>query len=321
MKKKVLLIILGALAITGCNSNKIREKDLENGLNNFINSKYNEANYEANIEDDKIIVNYSDNKYEIDYTLKNNPTFTYEFVAKKGISYEEYSNKIDGMALPMLGYIAIANKYETNEADAYTFFANTYLEGMFDAITEKDFNYIISDTKEDYGDDVEVILTSEFGDKVIEYTKETYGNSIKIEDNDYNTFTYEFKANCDNESCKITATLIVNKEGNFSKLNGYADEKAKENMDENITPENADYNIELVVGQTITINNVTGYGLSGMDIIEATSDEESYTFTATRVGIANGEFHLENDKTKTFYITVNEKDKNSDTNSKELNVK
>ena len=81
-------------------------------------------------------------------------------------------------------------------------------------------------------------------------------------------------------------------------------------MDEDITSENADYHIELVVGQKVTISGeeLSGYDLSGMDIVEIEDLMPGYIFAAKKVGIANGQFYLGEDwdKTKTFYITVKE---------------
>ena len=58
---------------------------------------------------------------------------------------------------------------------------------------------------------------------------------IKIEDKENNTYTYELSAECEQKSCTLTATLTINPEGKFDEIKGYADELAKESMDENIT--------------------------------------------------------------------------------------
>ena len=157
------------------------------------------------------------------------------------------------------------------------------------------------------------------------YRKDSYENDVKIEDEENNTYTYDLSAECGKKSCTLTASLTVNPEGDFDKIKGYADELAKENMDENITEDNADYNIELEIGQTVTISGkkLTGYDLSGMDIVEVEDLESKYTFTAKKAGIANGNFYLDEDgeDVRTFYLTVKESKKGNKVEDISLKIK
>lgn len=109
MKRKFLVFVLGALMLTGCGKTAISKAYFEEGLNNFIKSDSNAETYAAKMEDDKINVTYWDEEYILTYNLKEEPTITYEVEIKKGISYEEYTTKIDALSLPMLGYFAIAD--------------------------------------------------------------------------------------------------------------------------------------------------------------------------------------------------------------------
>lgn len=223
----------------------------------------------------------------------------------------------------MLGYFAIADAYGVDATDSYAYFAETYLDGMFDTIDENKESYIITDDADGYSDEDKIILTSEFGDKVIDYIKYTYDKDIKIEDKKYDTFTYELTTKCDENSCVFTAKLTINPEGKFTEIIGYADELAKENMDDSITPENADYHIELVVGESITISgkNLNGYDKSGMDIVEIDSLDSEYTFKAIKAGVANGYFYIGEEDSRTYYITVTESDKDNKIDDKTLTIK
>lgn len=53
---------------------------------------------------------------------------------------------------------------------------------MIDALDLEKEGYIITDDTERYEENDKIILTSEFGDKVIDYIKYTYDKDIKIKD-------------------------------------------------------------------------------------------------------------------------------------------
>lgn len=323
MKRKFLVCALGVLMLTGCGKDAISKEDFEKGLNNFINSETNAETYTAKIKDNKISVKYWDEDYTLAYNLKEEPTVTYEVEIKKGISYEEYTTKTDAFSLPMLGYFAIADNKGIKPADYYTYFSNTYLDGMFDAVDLEKESYIITDDAEGYDETDKLILTSEFGNKVIDYIEYTYDKDIKIEDEEYDTYYYELTTECSDDSCVFTAKLTINTNADFSKINGYEEKIAKEGMDENITPETADYNIELIVGQSITISgkNLNSYEQAGMDIVEIEENDSEYIFKATKAGVANGYFYIGEDSTRTYYLTVTEVDDNNKIEDITLKIK
>lgn len=325
MKKRLLFCLMATLILTGCSKETIKETDFEKGLTNFIKSEANENGYAAKIDNGKMTITYEEEDYILTYDLKEEPTITYEIEIKEGISYDEYSAKTDALSLPMIGYFAIADTYGVDANDSSTYFYATYLEGMLDSIDWEKETYIITDDPEGFSSDDKIILISEFGDKVIEYIKDNYEDDIKIEDKENDTYTYELSAECEQESCTLTATLTVNPKGKFDEIKGYADELAKESMDENITSETADYHIELVVGQTITIKGkeLSGYDLSGMDVVEVESLDSEYTFTAIKEGVANGQFYIgeEGEDTRTFYLTVKEANKNDNIDDTSLTIK
>lgn len=322
MNKKIVLSFMGVLLLSGCTQDTISEKDFKKGLEKFIESEYNDNNYTAKLNGDKISVTYNNKEYILSYDLKENATFTYEVKIEEGISYDDYIAKTDILTLPMLGYISVLDTYGVEIEDAYTYFVSTYFDGMMDNYDEDKELYIITDDAEGFETDANIILISEFGDKVIEYVKNSYDENVKIEDSDYDTYKYELTTNCDENSCTFMAKLSVNPEGKFEEINGYADEMAKENMDENITPKTADYHIELAVGQSITISgkDLNGYEKSGMDVVEVESLDSNYVFKAIKAGVANGNFYIGDEETKTFYITVTDDD-NKKSKDKTLVIK
>ena len=325
MKKRVLFCLAASLMLTGCGKETIKEEDFEKAINNYIDSEVNDNGYEAKLDNGKMTITYDDEDYLLSYNLKGNPVITYEVKIDKGISYDDYSAKVEAATFPMIGYFAIANTYGVEFEDSNAYFYMTYLAGMFNSIDEDKDTYIITDDAEGFDSDAKIILTSEFGDKVIEFMKDSYENDVKIEDEENNTYTYDLSAECGKKSCTLTASLTVNPEGDFDKIKGYADELAKENMDENITEDNADYNIELDIGQTVTISGkkLTGYDLSGMDIVEVEDLDSKYTFTAKKAGIANGNFYLDEDgeDVRTFYLTVKESKKGNKVEDISLKIK
>jgi len=308
MKRKILLFLVSALLFTGCGKDTIALKDFEKGLEKFTKSEYSDESYEVNLKDGKMNINYNEENYTLDYNLKNNPTFTYEVKIEKGISYDDFLSKTEAISLPMIGYIASLDSFGVETEDATAYFLMTYIEGMMNYMDEEE-KYIIADSKEGIETDAEIILTSEFGDKVIEYVKSSSDKDIEIKDKENNTFEYKVTTECKETECIFKSVLTVNKDGKFDELKGYADEMAKENMDSEITLENADYNIELVVGQTLKVNGteLNGYEISGMDVLdEDENTEEGYIFKATKEGIANGRFYIGDSEEKTFYLTVSE---------------
>lgn len=320
MKKKIILCLMASILLVGCGASMISKKTLEEGLDNYIKSEYNDSNYVVSVEKKKIVVTNDDKKeYVLTYNLNGEPTFTYETVIKEGITYDEYNLKTEALSLPMLGYIASSHTFDVELSDSYTYFILTYLEGMMDYYNE-DYTYIVIDDADAEGleTDAEIILTSQFGSKVIDYVKDSYAKDIKIVDEENNTFIYELISRCETTSCTLTAKLTVNEEGKFDEIKGYADELAKENMYIDITETSADYHIELKVGQIIEISgDLTGYELAGMDIVDVS---EEYNFTATKEGVANGYLYIGEDEPKTIYITVTEAKKGEKLETKTLKV-
>jgi len=175
---------------------------------------------------------------------------------------------------------------------------------------------VMDEDAEAYAEDSNnIILASEFGDKAIDYVKRVHPENLTIDDsNGYNTYTLVMERKDINDTtCKLVSTLTVNLEGDFSKLKGYTDQMILDNMDQDITKENADLAINLKVGQNckfVGTEQISGYEFSGFDCVEFNDD---YTeITATSKGVKNGRLFVgEDEEGKTIYITVEENTDNA----------
>lgn len=318
MRKNILICLIITIILTGCGKQTITKENFEKGLNKYINSEYNDNGYKTKVEDKKIIVQTEEDTYEIFYTLKGKPKFTRKITIEKGISYVEYSKQIETLSLPMLGYIAMANSYGVKPEDASTYFTFSYISGLSDEQEEYERYTVVDDDVEVKGT-TKIIRTSKFGERVIDFVKDSYRDDLDFDD-ELETYDYSIEAKCSKTKCTITSTLEVNQTPNFQRLIGYAEAREREGMHKNISPETAKYNIELKVGQKIKISGkkLTGYEMTGMNVVVVSGE---YTFEATRVGVANGYFYINEDDTRSFYITVTKPEKDEILKTKKLKVK
>lgn len=318
MKKKIFSCLLIIFILTGCAKEAVTKENFEKGLNKYIESEYNDTGYEVKVEDKKIIVKTEDGEYELYYNLRGEPKFTRTITVEKGISYDEFSKQIETLSLPMLGYIAMAHNYGVAPVDSSTYFTFTYIAGLFDEQNDEEIYTVVDDDIEVEGN-TKVIRTSKFPERVIDYVNNVYGDDVDFDD-ELETYEYTIESECTKKKCIIVSTLEVNPKANFQKLIGYAEAREREGMYKDITPETAKYNIELKVGQKIKISGkkLTGYDMTGMNIVEVTDE---YIFEATRVGVSNGYFYINEDDTRSFYITVTNPEEDEELKTKKLTVK
>jgi len=335
MSKKVIigiLVVVIIAAVVGyfaysASLYKVKEADLNAALGKFVASEANEDEYKVSAQKNVMTVTTEYGDFNVNYDLKGNPTFTYEFDVQKGMSYEDYTKYNENLTLPMLGYIAVANVQGTDVEDASAYFAMSFFEGMMNNASFDNIFVVMDEDADAYGETSdEIILASEFGDKVIDYVKKVHPENLTINDsNEYNTYSLVMeRKDISDTSCKLVSTLTVNLEGDFSKINGYVEQMAIDNMDENITKENADFVIDLKVGQKckfVTSSEISGYEMSGVDCVEFNGE---YTvMTATKKGVRNGCLYLgsdENEVSKSVYITVEENSDNASLEDVTINL-
>lgn len=318
--KKTLLCLALLLTLTGCGKSElISEEDFEKGLKNAIKSEANDSDYKGTYKDNKIQLSNEDENYEIDVLLEDEIAFTYTINVKNGMSYDDYVSKTSVISLPMFGYVAAVNTFGIDATDAAVYFAQEYIDGMLSNETESKWIVVYDEAEKDmYTDEYEVITADDFGEYALDVVKDSYGKKIEFTDSE-KTFTYELSSVCDKEECNIISKVVVDKEVDYKELKGYYKKVAMESMDSNITPENADINIELNVGQTATLKSkkeISGYGISGMSCYEFSDDYSE--IKGIKEGVANGTL-IVGDKEKTIYITVVESDKTED--NKEITIK
>lgn len=292
----------------------ITDENLSLAIQNFVASEANEDNYEVTVSNNVINIKVENETYSMTYDLTNKPIFTMETLIQKGISYNEFNDKTENLILPMLGYIAVANIQGVGLEDAGAYFLFSYMGSALSggALSSENLYTIVDDLNLDEGvtlqktDDPKTIYTSEFGEKVLEYVNEVYKNPQTISDssgiNSY-VMTIE-KVNIDDTSCKIVSKLIANYDADFSQIKGYSEQMDDAFMDSSITRENANYVIDLKVGQKCKIQSnaeLRGYAMNSSDCIEFSDDRTE--ITAIKEGKTNGTLYV-GDEEKTVYITV-----------------
>ena len=332
MKKKgikVLILIVTLFVIillsTSFAAVAVTEENLKAALLSFQSSEANEEGYAITMANNIMSITLEGENYNLSYDISGEkPTFTYEVPIQKGMSYEEYNKKCgDTLMLPMICYIGVANIQGVGLEDATTYFAFSYLSGALGGgFTTDENTYVIMDDM-NLSDGVTInkdesspntIYTSEFGDRVIEYVNALYKEKQTIQDttgiNSY-VMTIERK-DVTETSCKIVSTLSVNLDADFSKIKGTA-EGLEDSFSSNtgITKDNADYVIELKVGQKCKLKSmqeITGYETYGGSCIEFSEDRTE--ITGKKQGDSQGYIYV-GDTKKSIYIIVEENTSNS----------
>ena len=207
--------------------------------------------------------------------------------------------------------------------DANAYFFMSYLGNAFNGSWSSENSYvIIDDTNMSDGvtidrdeSDTKTIYASEFGEKVMEYVNATYKDKQTIADTTSGINSYELvteRKDVTETSCKLVSSLTVNVDADFSKIKGYANQIGESFLNKDITKDNADYSIELKVGQKCRFEateKITGHEISGSGYDYKEVNENCVEITGTRVGKANGYIYVGETK-KSFYITVEENTEN-----------
>ena len=310
----VMLLVVG-LSSTCFAAVTVTEENLKTALQEFQASEANEDGYTITMANNIISVTLEGETYNLSYDISGEkPTFTYEVPIQKGMSYDEFEKKCgDALMLPMIGYIAVANIQGVELEDATTYFTFAYLSAaMGSGSISLENSYIIVDdlnvsegvTIQKDPNDTKTIYTSEFGDRVIEYTNSLYKEKQTMQDSEGITsfiYTLENTEKTDT-SCKLISKIEVDVNADYSKLNGYLEQKI------GVSKDNADYVVNLKVGQKCkleTKEKISGHG-GDFSCIEFNDDKTE--ITALKVGKVRGTLYLGNNAQikKTIYITIEE---------------
>ncbi|MCI8273116.1 MAG: hypothetical protein HFJ55_03425 [Clostridia bacterium] len=232
--KKLIIAIMIIFVSTYANISyaalkNITDENLKTSLQKMAKTEYNNGKYEILVENNIITIKNSDESYNINYNLTGSPTFTVEIPIEKGMSYEEFMNETDKTILPVMGYVAISDMQGIKLEDTMAYIMFSYLENRLSgAISNKSSYEIVDDLKEgsevEKKEDPKIIYTSEFGEKVLEYSKDLYKEKQTMSDRTgFNTYemTIELEEVTE-DSSKIVSKLSVKSEADFSKLDGYS---------------------------------------------------------------------------------------------------
>jgi len=306
----------------------ITEENLQNSLNELVKElakNTSEHNSTLSIVNDmkidsankRILVTTQDgNNYNLYYDLTDKPTFYREVLIEEGMSYDEYDKAINNIGIFQLyAYMASIMTTGISSNDVSAYLGKIILTTLFSSIPNINNNSLTA--------------APNFEDGVITYFDAQFPKNIQIitdkEFLDTLTITYK-KENLTETSRKLKYTITINPEADFSKIDGYAKELENKTVGD-ITKDNADYSIELAVGETYTFTHEknAGYTISGNNYIEIDVIDNKYTITGLKPGIVrgylyevkniNGVIDHANRIEKTLYITEKEKKSNQNTNN------
>ncbi len=278
-------------------------------LKEYMNSDDDESSKIENIavNDKSIEVTTDKNKYEMNYEIQDNKVvFSSETEIKQGMSYEEYQRNTKDIDNVFWGYLAVANILGIKYEDSVMYCAFAKLSGTSGTLDTSDSYTIYTPapgvTLENPDD--KIIISTEFGNRTMEYfnsvykeDKHTYNDSEQ-----YNTFecVVEKKEKKDT-SCKLSETLTINTEADFSKISGISNSF----LDNGVTKENADYVYNMKIGQKLkfeTNEKFSEYQSVGEGVENSENEKE---LVATKKGTTKGYITFGSTK-KSFYITVEE---------------
>ena len=313
----VFTIILLLIAInTSYAAVPVTEDNLKSSLQKFSESEANEDNYNITVENGQINISVENQTYNIKYDLTAKPVFTMEIPIQLGMTYEDFTTKTDGLLLTMLGYVAVANVQGVEIEDASAYFLFSYLSGALanGGLSTENSYVIVDDLNMSEGvtiertDDPKMIYTSEFGNKVMEYVNNMYNEKQTASDsNGINSYVFSVeRTEVTDTSCKLLSTLTVNTDDDYSQIKGYAEQAGDSFLGSDVTEENAEFVVNLKVGQKCKINTnerITGHELNSNNCIEF--NEDSTEFKATEVGSTNGYIYIGEEK-RSIYVTVEE---------------
>lgn len=207
----------------------VTDENLEQALKKFESSDLSTENYEFSINNNIINIKSDNSTYELNYDLTDDPTFWVETnTIEQGMTYEDFQAETEKLVLPMIGYIAVANVQGIEIEDGMMYFMMSYLGNALNNPSGGKSYVIVNDMDSEIDiipDGANVIYASEFGDRVMEYVNSLYENGNSISDsNQFDTYSMTVeKQDATDTSCKLVSTLTVNKDADFSQLEGYSD--------------------------------------------------------------------------------------------------
>lgn len=231
-----LLIVVIFTTISYAESVKVTEENLKSTFEKHKDSFASLGISSISVSNDTINSRIEDLNFAMKYDLTNNPIFTCEATINKGMTYDEFEKQTNGCGkLHMSAFIAVANIQGVELSNAMSYYIASIMNGSFSLTDSK---YMIVDPAPGVtitpSEGTEIILMSEFGDKVMEYVNEVYKDKYTKTDNTY-TQTIERKDVTDT-SCKIVYMLEINTDALYSEVNkdGFSDKNQTSDEENNI---------------------------------------------------------------------------------------
>ena len=326
--KKMIIVFIVVFLVIGFSLNSyaagvpVTKQNLNESLQKLLKLPEIEGISKIVVEDKNIMITMDGKELILSYDLTGKPTFTYEFQVKEGMSYDVFKEEIEKLSFPLSGYAGVANVQGADIGNALEYASMIVLKNELKDLNSNSVSYMIVDdtnlkdgVKTDNSDsNINTIYVSEFGSRVMEYVNDVYKDKDIISDKTEGIDSFEMiieKKETTPTSCKLSSTVTVNTDADFSKINEYENTTF---LDKEITKENADYVVDLNVGQKCRFESeekIKGHEIQGADFKCEKINENCLEITGNRKGVSNGYIYLESER-KSFYITTtdNEQDKN-----------
>lgn len=210
---------------------QITEKELNDSLQNLVKEQENMKIESIKCADNIMEITSEGKKNEIKYDLTqdNKAIFYLEVPIYKGMKYTEYKEKTNNLINTSIGYFATANIKGAKYEDITEYWFARYFESINGSFSSENTYVIVDDENLEDGvtieptDDPKTIYTSEFGDRVMEYTKFLYKDEYSYDDSKYlNSFEYYTKLeDVKEDSCIIKSQMVVNLNADFKAVGNY----------------------------------------------------------------------------------------------------
>ena len=291
----------------------ITKDELKQKLDNIIllskaesaNSLF--ANYsDVKVYDDKITLKNSNTEYTILYSISNNKiNFSCSFDVEKGMNYNEYNEKICGdyKVIPSLLYSAVAEKYDCVYKEATGYYNLILLNNILNGASTSTKYTIVDSRAEATESDENVILTSEFGDKVLEVVDNQFKERYSFSDsNILNSFVCNMtKQNLTQNSRRLSFDLTVDTTADFSDV--LIKELEIFNSQEAAAKEKSRYKVKLKVGQKLVAPWAKGIIVYG-NYVKLDGDGRSLELEGIKEGTTHGIIYTRTGGDESIYIEV-----------------
>ena len=204
--KKVLTIItiivmLLSISIISNAAVEITEEKLEEAFNKKLQESEDSTGYSFNKGKDTIIMTEEGKLYEVKYNLEDEPKFYIDMKFEKSMTKEDAEEEIKKAYLSCIGFVLIGDSVGINSEDSLTYFLLRYAESIMQYYNQK-LEYIdgVEYAKTFYPNEINPVVNDELFTLIVNKQQETATEYI------------------------LTAELTVNKDGDFSKLDGCAEE-------------------------------------------------------------------------------------------------